>query len=181
MTARRNLMIMLIGLTGLLLVALPAAAGGWVVITLETLPGSIRAGEPVAMAFIIRAHGQTPVDGLSPRISAVNQATGERLSVEAKEAGATGRYQAVVTFPAAGGWNWQIEAAPYNQTVPYEPLTVLPAASAVDEGSMAGASIFADARIAMRWSGAGLLATALVIVLLGGRRRKEPAPRGAVG
>ena len=46
-------------------------AGGWAVVTVDTLPESVVAATPVRLSFTVRQHGQTLVDGLQPKVTAV--------------------------------------------------------------------------------------------------------------
>jgi cytochrome c2 len=107
-------------LAGLLLLPTPAMAGGWAVITLDELPGEIVAGEPLEIGFTVRQHGVTPLDGLTPTVSA--HRSGASVTEEAKAQGQSGHYVAVLTFPQAGEWEWSIQAFSGNQPMP--PLTV---------------------------------------------------------
>ncbi|HSM56257.1 MAG TPA: FixH family protein [Candidatus Sulfomarinibacteraceae bacterium] len=118
---------------GVLILALwaaPALGGGWAVITLDSLPGEVRAGEEIEIGFMMRGHGRTPVDGGSPSLLANNPETGEQLQVHAVQSEKPGHYTASVTFPEAGVWEWEILADPYPQTLQLAPLTVLPATAA---------------------------------------------------
>lgn len=166
----------IVGVATLLLAARPAAAGGWVVITLDGLPGPVRAGEELRVGFMVRQHGVTPTNGVEPLLTATNPETGETVTAEAQQVGATGHFEAAVVFPAAGDWAWQISVPPFPQAMEFEPITVLPAAG----GS--GAALFgvgADGvRAAMRWAGAGLLLAAAAVILIG-RRRAAAAPEAA--
>ena len=54
-----------------LAVTLRLGAGGWAVVTLDTLPESVVASTPVRLSFTVRQHGQTLMDGLQPRVVAV--------------------------------------------------------------------------------------------------------------
>ena len=116
----------------LLLALVPTAlAGGWALITLDDMPGEIRAGEPWTAGFTVLQHGQTPVhkldDGyggvmIEPMLIATNPATGERVQATATPTKEIGHFTLEVTFPSEGAWEWTIEPAPL------EPLTVLPGA-----------------------------------------------------
>jgi hypothetical protein len=96
-----------------------ARAGGWGIVTLDDLPDHFVAGQPVELAFTARAHGVTPLSGVS--VGAGASATGIpfQFSVVATdgakvaygtvspEAG-PGRYRAVITMPDAGSWRISI-------------------------------------------------------------------------
>ncbi len=122
----------------LLLALVPTAlAGGWALITLDDMPGEIRAGEPWTVGFTVLQHGRTPVhrldDGyggvmIEPTLIAANSDTGERVQVTATPTSEVGHFTLQVTFPSEGAWEWTIEPAPLAGETQFEPLTVLPAA-----------------------------------------------------
>lgn len=160
-------------LAALLLAARPAAAGGWVAITLDELPGPVRAGEEVRVGFMVRQHGVTPINNVEPVLRATNRETGETMTAEAQQVGATGHFEATVVFPEAGEWAWQIGVPPFPQQVEFAPLTVAPAT--------AGHALLPAAsgpRATMRWAGAGLLLVAAALALIG-RRRETVSPEAA--
>lgn len=152
-----------------LVFTLAASAGGWAVVTLDQLPMGVVAGETVEVGFIIRAHGQTPVSGMSPAVQGRHLDSGETFSVEATPSGADGHYTAQVVFPTAGEWQWGIEHDYYPNVQPMPNLEV--AASAPPPASEAGISPAWG--LAAAWIGIALLAgAALGAALL---RRKAPA------
>lgn len=121
-------------LIGLLVILLPAAgvlAGGWVVITLESLPGQVQSGEPLELSFMVRQHGQTPIHNVSPVLTATNKDTGRQIRAEAQPASEVGRFTVEINFPEAGAWEWSISAEPFQQRTTFAPLTVLAAETAV--------------------------------------------------
>jgi hypothetical protein len=129
---------------GLLLALVPAVlAGGWAVITLDEMPGEVRAGEPWTVGFTVLQHGQTPVhildDGtpIEARLIATNPATGERVNVIAEPTGESGHFTVEITFPSEGEWTWTISPAPLVGETQFEPLTVLPASLVVPDNSKA--------------------------------------------
>ena len=99
----------------LLLAGTPLHAGGWVVVTLDTLPPPIYAGEAITIGFTVRQHGQTLVDlgEPGPAVVAEQVETGARMMVAATRTGFTGHYTATLTFPAAGRWAWHIAPKPF--------------------------------------------------------------------
>ena len=111
----------------LLLLALPALGGGWAVITLDTLPGEIRAGEAFDVSFTVRQHGVTPMADLDPTVSLRNAQTAGKFTFRPEPGKDIGRYYATITLPAEGEWSWSIQAFSMDQAMP--PLTVLPAAA----------------------------------------------------
>jgi len=101
-----------IALIGLVMTSVPAMAGGWAVVTLDTLPVKVVANQPLTIGFMVRQHGVTPMDGLKALL--VFQREGEQnnkaLVFDAMPAGSKGHYTATISLPAAGAWRWRIEA-----------------------------------------------------------------------
>lgn len=100
-----------------LVLAIPAFAGGWAVITLDELPTDIVAGEPLTIGFTVLQHGKTPLAGLSPTISA-SLSGKAKFVAEAVEDGEAGHYTATLTFPVEGEWTWSIQAFTMDQPMP---------------------------------------------------------------
>ena len=125
----------LLGLLGglLLLVTPGARAGGWAMVTLDTLPIEPHAGQPLHLGFMVRQHGLTPINDLpgagplQPYLLARNMDTAETIQVEAHQEGPPGHFVVEVTFPSPGDWAWEIRPEPFG-AIPtqFEPLTVLP-------------------------------------------------------
>lgn len=114
-----------------LLTATPSLAGGWAVVTLDELPTNVVAGEPLTIGFTVLQHGQTPMAGLTPTVTATLDKS-EQFVVYARPDGKTGHYTATLTFPQEGEWNWSIQAFTMDQPMPA--LTVAaPAAAAVTD------------------------------------------------
>jgi cytochrome c2 len=101
-----------------LALVVPVFAGGWAVITLDALPDQIVSEQSYTIGFVVRQHGKTPLENLSPTIHATNVGSGEPLSVPAEPAGEVGHYQANLSFPSAGTWRWSIEAFTVQQPMP---------------------------------------------------------------
>ena len=135
---RRCIMMAALASVAALVLVAPAQAGGWAVVTLDSLPREVRAGQRIEIGFVVRQHGQKPtnqdLDGkpLKPILVASKQATTaatsnggsqvqvaartsgaakgeETIRVAARQEGATGHFVADVTFPGDGVWAWQIE------------------------------------------------------------------------
>ena len=102
----------------LLVLALPLRAGGWAVLTLETLPTEVAAERPLTIRFSVRQHGQHLMTDLSPTITAVHAATQDSFVVEVSPAAKDGVYTAVLTFPRRGQWDWSINAFGYDHVMP---------------------------------------------------------------
>ncbi len=139
---RRSFFALVVVVAAMLALAAPALAGGWAVVTLDSLPKEVRAGEVLHLGFMVRQHGRTPtnkdLDGkpLKPVLTAHKQgaaATGavdrtlvmvvapvsvhakgeETIRVEARPEGAVGHFVVDVAFPSDGVWQWQIEVPTY--------------------------------------------------------------------
>jgi mono/diheme cytochrome c family protein len=94
-------------------------AGGWAVVTVDSLPDSMVVGRPTAITFVVRQHGTRPVDGLSPAVRAV--LGDETVAADALPSGSPGRYTARFTVPRPGSWTITI-ASGFGQSR----LTLLP-------------------------------------------------------
>jgi hypothetical protein len=146
--ARRSIFAFVVVILAMLALAVPALAGGWALVTLDSLPREVRAGESFQLGFMVLQHGKTPTNKdlngnpLAPILTAIKQGgaakDAETFRVEARQEGAIGHYVADVTFPSDGSWAWQIMLPTfYVQDSPsgsnaavFAPLTVLPAAVA---------------------------------------------------
>ena len=98
-------------------IAAPALAftfGGWVVITVDSLPEYAVAGKPTTLTYSVRQHGLTLLGGLRPYVVARNGSA----VVEAK-AGETSptHYSATLTLPHDGAWTIDIRSGFMNSTM----------------------------------------------------------------
>lgn len=124
-----------LALAGVALLALAASAlavfaGGWAVATLDTLPNSAVAGQPLEVGFMIRQHGQTPWNYDNVKVVAQREEDGDTFAVDARPEGAAGHYAATLNFPTSGTWRWGIETGLYPERQPMPPLVVLASDSA---------------------------------------------------
>ena len=172
---RRSLIGVALAGAALVLLALPAQAGGWASVTLDSLPGDARAGQTMRLGFMVRQHGVTPVNFVQPVLTARHRDGGESIRADAQQDGAAGHFVVDVTFPSVGAWTWEITPAPFAGTK-FEPLTVLPALSAADESSVEHRARPATAQdrlvtaTALRWAGIALVLAAAGLVVV---RRRE--------
>jgi hypothetical protein len=138
---RRSIFSLVVPLAAVLLLVAPVLAGGWAIITLDTLPRDVRAGQSMRVGFIIRQHGSEPVNNdwegraLKPVLTArkqadtsdsaggalilvaahgSTQAKGETIRAEARQAGPKGHFVVDVVFPSEGTWAWEIAAPPFS-------------------------------------------------------------------
>jgi len=148
-------------------VLVPAAtAGGFATVGLSTLPGDdVVAGGTWSTDLTVKAHGRTPIDGLSPIVRIRN---GEDVrEFAARPTGTTGVYHAEVVFPAAGMWVYEIDDG-YSQTHTFKPVEVGPvtAPSSFPTVPVGGIAL------------ALLLAAALALFLRRSRSAPQPAAIG---
>ncbi len=96
----------------ILCIPLRAQAGGWAVITLIDLPHRVQVRQPTAIEFVVRQHGHPdrPLSDLSPLPLVTATSGGQTVQVSAEPGTAPGRYQATLTLPVAGTWDWSIQA-----------------------------------------------------------------------
>jgi len=112
-----------------LVLAIPAFAGGWAVITLHHLPTDIVVGQNLKISFSVLQHGKTPMTGLEPTITA-ELSNDEKFVVVAKPEGKPGYYVALITFPKEGNWEWSIQAFTMDQPMPMLSVAAAVASSA---------------------------------------------------
>lgn len=120
----RRISALLSGCILLLLLATPAKAGGWAVVTVDELPPYLQAGVPMTLGFIVRQHGQHPVNLEHVVLTATHLPKGETLTFTARQDGPTGHYVVEVLLPKAGNWDWSIQPD-WFAPLPLLPLTVL--------------------------------------------------------
>jgi len=96
---------------------IPVFAGGWAVITLDEIPTDIVAGEPVTIGFTVMQHGETPMNDLTPTITA-NIHKDQEFTVTAVHDGKPGHYTATLTFSTEGKWDWSVHAFTMEQEMP---------------------------------------------------------------
>ena len=115
---------------GLLLPVFMSHAGGWAIITVDNLPDYAVAGTPVALSFMVRQHGEEPLEKLEPRIEAVSGAL--RVVTPARAGVGRGRYTASVVLPQAGNWTLTIRSGFGRSDLKLLPMAVVkPGTSAV--------------------------------------------------
>ena len=122
----RRISALLSGCILFLLLVTPAQAGGWAVVTLDELPPYGYAGVPMTLGFMVRQHGQHPVNLEHVVLTATRLPQGEKLTFTARQEGPTGHYVVEVVLPAAGTWDWSIQPD-WFVPLPMVALTVLEA------------------------------------------------------
>ena len=90
------------------------SAGGWAVLTLDSWPGTVVAGEPFSVRYALRQHGQTLVAHdvlwMDQTITAVNLESGERVKFAVQPTSDAGYYEVEMILPEAGTWQWTIHS-----------------------------------------------------------------------
>lgn len=108
---------------GALLPAVMSHAGGWAVVTVDDLPDYAVAGTPVTLSWVIRQHGEEPVNRLTARVDAVSGSG--RTSVVARPGTGPGRYTATLTLPRPGKWTLTIHSGFGRSNVTLHPIAVV--------------------------------------------------------
>ncbi|WP_420628785.1 c-type cytochrome [Candidatus Leptofilum sp.] len=146
-----------------------ARAGGWATLTLSELPTEVVAERPFTIEFLLLQHGQTPLFGgdLFTQVTAVHTVSGEQITVEAQAAKNAGYYEATITFPRAGEWQWEIEA--FTAVYPMPSLMVNEAAAAASD--IVGGETSVAWQLVVGWTAA--LGTGLLFVLWA-RQKSRP-------
>jgi hypothetical protein len=176
--ARR--VILVVAAAALAALALPAAstAGGWATVGLETLPAGVGAGETWLAEATILQHGQTPLEGVKPRVL-IDDNQGGRRAFAAAPTGEPGVYRARVVFPQAGSWRVSVEDG-FSQTHSFGEFEIGAgegvAAAGVPADDEAGVSVWAALGLSF---GAGCVA--FVVVARFGRRDGSAARRPPEG
>src|SRR5206468_2476477 len=90
------------------LAAFAAWEGGWAAITVEDLPDYVIAQKPTTLAFTVRQHGVTPLDGLGASVEA--RAGDQEVHATAVPAQTRGQYTATFTLPRADNWHITVKS-----------------------------------------------------------------------
>jgi hypothetical protein len=105
MTTMRRIALLLV--LAVLVPAEAARAGGWATVELGETPSGLVAGEPWKVELIVKQHGITPMEGVTPSITIVSSAGAEK-TFPARATGTIGHYVATVDFPSPGTWSARI-------------------------------------------------------------------------
>jgi hypothetical protein len=135
-----------------------AHAGGWATVELGEAPGAMVAGEPWRVELIVKQHGVTPMDDVTPSLR-IDNGDGVVQTFRARHTGRPGTYVAEVTFPSAGTWRTRIFDG-FTDAVPHRlsPLTVSPAAGSASAGGFPWAQAVMIAVVGLLFA-AGIAAT----------------------
>jgi mono/diheme cytochrome c family protein len=107
----RNRVLQLGAFTIAALGATPVSIGGWAVITVDDLPQTLAVGQPTRIEFMVRQHGVTPLDQLTPTIVASDDKRGaSEVTASAIKSGPAGHYVATLVVPRTGDWTVTINS-----------------------------------------------------------------------
>ena len=118
----------MLALGALLVPMVPAAFGGWAVITVQNVPEYLRVGQATTLVFNIRQHGQRPMDDRSPSVTVQKAGSGwlarkERLA--ATRTDQPGQYAATITPGDTGSGELTIDSDWGSSRVTLLPIAVL--------------------------------------------------------
>ena len=99
---------LLLAVAGALVLAAPAAGGGWATAGLGPPDGGIGPGDTWNAEVTILQHGQTPLVGVQPAVIITKSDSGQQLRFAAKPTDKPGVYLAQVKFPSAGTWKYAV-------------------------------------------------------------------------
>lgn len=106
-----------------LVLAAPAAAGGWATVGLGPPDGGIGAGDTWNAEMTILQHGVTPLENVQPAVIIRNGKTEKRFP--ATPTGEPGVYNAKVEFPTSGKWTYFVDDG-FSRTHSYSPVQIGP-------------------------------------------------------
>lgn len=98
---------LLLAVSAALLLAAPAAGGGWATAGLGPPDSGIGAGDTWNAEVTILQHGVTPLVGVSPVVKISKG--GETRDFPASPTGTRGVYLAKVEFPSEGSWTYRVD------------------------------------------------------------------------
>jgi hypothetical protein len=157
-----------------LLIAMPAAAGGWASVSIHEGTPTEDGGSSVGITLL--QHGETPVSWGEVGITAVNAGTGERISVSGSPLLSDGQWTTWIQLPA-GTWSLAVTHPDLAVTGSEGELSLTIGEAAGTAPAASGASVFPALGLSL---GAVLL---LTMVAAGGyvllRRRAAGVPVAA--
>ena len=152
----------LLAVSAALVLAAPAAAGGWATAGLGPPDSGLGAGDTWNAEVTILQHGVTPLVGVSPVVKISKG--GETHDFPAAPTGEPGVYLAKVEFPSEGTWTYQVDDG-FSQTHSFAPVQI---------GPGSGGDGFSIPN--WTWGLAAAAAGLLVLFLIARRSRPATAP-----
>jgi hypothetical protein len=113
MTTMRRIALLLV--LAVLVPAEVAQAGGWATVELGAAPSGLEPGKPWRVELIVKQHGITPMEDVTPSITIISPKGAER-TFAARPTAQVGHYVATVEFPSAGKWSARISDGFTNAT-----------------------------------------------------------------
>ena len=123
----------------LLILAVPAMAGGWADIVADGQTTTPRAGTPVEIGFRVMQHGVTPAPWETATVHFANVNTGATFDVIARNDDPNGHFVATAKMPEAGFWTWNVtlqDLATSQTPVPFTVLSKAGVAPALDTAAL---------------------------------------------
>ena len=152
----------LLAVTAALVLAAPAAAGGFATVGLGPPDSGLGAGDTWNAEMTILQHGVTPLVGIAPVVKISKG--GETHEFAAAPTGEPGVYLAKVEFPTQGSWTYVVDDG-FSQTHSFAAVQIGP-------GSGDGGFSIPDWTWVLAAAAAGLL----VLFLIARRSRPSTAP-----
>ena len=152
---------LLLAVSAALLLAAPAAAGGWATVGLGPPDSGLGAGDTWNAQMTILQHGVTPLVGVSPVVKITKG--GKTLDFPATPTSQAGVYVAKVEFPSEGSWTYQVDDG-FSRTHSFAAVQIGP-------GSGDGGFSIPDWTWALAAAAAGL-----IVLLVARRSRPASAP-----
>ena len=158
---RRSLLLIPLSALLALVAAAPGLAGGFATVGLSSTPEGVVPGKSWTVDITVLQHGRSPMTGLTPVLRIHSGGTTQEFA--AKATATPGTYRAVVVFPKAGHWSYDVLDGFTNAVQHTFPAVQIAPAATSGDG------------IAIGWlvgAGAALL---LALAVLGVDRRRRSA------
>ena len=120
-----------------------AVAGGWAVVTIDAPLTNVEVGQNISVGFMVLRHGETPLDGGAPVLTAIQADTGTMVTATGVAEGKSGHYVATIAFSEPGRWKLHVEPKPFPSQTSLPTVTVL-ATGETSAPSYAGTPVISD-------------------------------------
>lgn len=100
---------LLAAIAAALVVPTGATAGGWATVGFDPPPEGLQPGERWEVELTVLQHGQTPLEGVQPRVIVAEEAGDGQRAFSARPTAEPGVYRATVTFESAGTWTIAVD------------------------------------------------------------------------
>jgi hypothetical protein len=115
---------LLVAIAAALAIAPAAAGGGFATVGFAPLPDGTDAGSTWSPRIVVKQHGVTPLEGLTPVVSIHRDDTGAMETFTAVDTSEPGVYTADVVFPAEGAWRVTVDSGFAGSNVTYGPVEI---------------------------------------------------------